>query len=313
MKEKPNLKKCTISLNELLKMDIPERKRILPWLPEGGLAMVYGPRGIGKTYFSLSLACSLAVGTPFLKWDAPPPTGTLIIDGEMPVSELRERILRLLKEKPIKPLEILSGEQVFLGIERDLNLAKPEFQESVLDLLDAKLGIKAVIVDNISCLFMGIKESDKNDWEKVIPWLLKMRRRGIATILIHHAGKSGDQRGTSGREDILDTTIKLGKRNLDNDGARFEVHFTKNRGAFGKDVEAFEAVLNFNAPSAWTWKPLTESNFDKMIDLAKDGIDSVKDMADELGISKGMVSRLKKKGIQQGILKQGSKITPVDD
>ena len=35
------------------------------------------------------------------------------------------------------------------------------------------------------------------------------RRRGMAVLLIHHAGKSGDQRGTSAREDIMDTVISL--------------------------------------------------------------------------------------------------------
>ena len=40
-------------------------------------------------------------------------------------------------------------------------------------------------------------------------WLLELRRRGMTVLLIHHAGKSGDQRGTSAREDIMDTVISL--------------------------------------------------------------------------------------------------------
>jgi len=34
-------------------------------------------------------------------------------------------------------------------------------------------------------------------------WLLVLRRRGISVMVIHHAGKSGLQRGTSRREDVL--------------------------------------------------------------------------------------------------------------
>lgn len=54
-------------------------------------------------------------------------------------------------------------------------------------------------------------------------------------MFIHHAGKSGAQRGTSKREDVLDTVVAL-KRPGDyvtSQGARFEVHFEKARGIFG--------------------------------------------------------------------------------
>jgi hypothetical protein len=40
-------------------------------------------------------------------------------------------------------------------------------------------------------------------------WLLQLRRQGIAVLLIHHAGTNGRQRGTSRREDALDTVIAL--------------------------------------------------------------------------------------------------------
>ena len=308
-----DLQDSLIGLKTLLTMDIPGRPRLFLWLPQGGLAMVYGPRGIGKTYFSLSLAVSLATGKSFLRWAAPPETGVLLVDGEMLISDLRERLVNLLPHEPAKPISLLSGEQVFMKIDRDLNFADLEFQAAVIGLLEANPELRVVVVDNISCLFMGLKESDKNDWEKVIPWLLTLRRRGISVVLIHHSGKSGDQRGTSGREDMLDSVIRLESvPGNQNEGARFIVRFTKCRGAYGKDIEPFETVLDLNNPEAWTWKPLEESNFERMIELAKDGVDTVNDMANELGISKGMVSRLKKQGVKKGMLKDGRKIIPIE-
>jgi putative DNA primase/helicase len=50
-------------------------------------------------------------------------------------------------------------------------------------------------------------------------------------LLIRHAGTNGRQRGTSRREDALDTVIAL-RRPEDyspDQGARFEVHFEKLR------------------------------------------------------------------------------------
>ncbi len=124
--------------------------------------------------------------------------------------------------------------------------------------------------------------------------------------MIHHAGKGGDQRGTSGREDLLDTVIRLDRvHGAPNDGARFIVRFTKCRGVFGDDVEPFEASLNLDDPELWAWRPLEESTYDRMLNLARDGVETVSDMAEELGVTKGMVSRLKKQGIEKGELLPG--------
>jgi hypothetical protein len=73
----------------------------------------------------------------------------------------------------------------------------------------------------------------------------RLRRRGISVLLIYHAGKGGDQRGTSRREDVLDTSISL-RRPTDyvaREGARFEVHIEKGRGIQGEATKPFEARL----------------------------------------------------------------------
>jgi putative DNA primase/helicase len=66
-------------------------------------------------------------------------------------------------------------------------------------------------------------------------WLLRLRRKGVAVLLIHNAGVNGKQRGTSRREDALDLVIGL-RRPADyssEQGARFEVHIEKARTLVG--------------------------------------------------------------------------------
>lgn len=59
---------------ELLAMDIPPRATLMsPWLPESGAAMIYAPRGIGKTHLALSIGCAVATGSPFLRWKVAAP------------------------------------------------------------------------------------------------------------------------------------------------------------------------------------------------------------------------------------------------
>jgi putative DNA primase/helicase len=55
-------------------------------------------------------------------------------------------------------------------------------------------------------------------------------------LLVHHAGVNGRQRGTSRREDALDTVIAL-RRPADyspEEGARFQIHVEKARTLAGE-------------------------------------------------------------------------------
>jgi hypothetical protein len=50
--------------------------------------------------------------------------------------------------------------------------------------------------DNISALCRTGVENDAESWALMNDWLIGMRRRGKTTVLVHHAGKSGKQRGS---------------------------------------------------------------------------------------------------------------------
>jgi hypothetical protein len=65
-----------------------------------------------------------------------------------------------------------------------------------------------LVLDNISCL-VGMVTDDPDSWNTLQAWLLDLRRRGISVLMVHHAGKDGSQRGTSRREDVLDTVLAL--------------------------------------------------------------------------------------------------------
>ena len=81
-----------LSGDQLLTMTFPPRVLMLaPWLPEKGLAMIFAPRGVGKTWIALSIAHAVAGGGEFLCWRAPRPRRVLYIDGEMPAAALQER------------------------------------------------------------------------------------------------------------------------------------------------------------------------------------------------------------------------------
>jgi hypothetical protein len=109
-------------------------------------------------------------------------------------------------------------------------------------------------------------------------------------LLIHHAGKSGAQRGTSRKEDVLDSVVSLRlPPDYDaNQGARFEVYFTKHRGFFGPDAQPFEAKL---IEGRWHTCDIQRGSDEvTMRALQKQGL-SFRDIAERLGVSKSSVGR----------------------
>jgi hypothetical protein len=288
-----------IAISDFLSLKLPPRENILsPWLPKQGLAMIHSKRGIGKTFVALNIAYAVACGGSFLRWDAPQPSGVLFIDGEMPGNVIQERLAQIVlcnEIEPQKPLLIMSPDLQDGGMP-DLSLS--EGQKAINGYLSKEIEI--VIVDNISTLSRSGKENEAQSWLPLQEWALRLRALGKTVLFIHHSGKTGLQRGTSKREDILDTVINL-RHTFDYEpmqGACFEIHFEKSRGIYGADVEPFEARLE---GGLWTMKNLKTSSLEKVIRLTKDGY-SQKEIADEIGKNKGYISRLVKQAKESGAL-----------
>jgi len=287
----------SLNMGEFLSMPIPERGYLLsPVLPVQGIGIMYAPRGIGKTFVALSVAVAVASGGAVFNWRAPMPKRTLYVDGEMPAIAMQGRLTALFSGMAVQPQAL-----------ENLALITPDLQPCPMPDLSTVGGqamlepylknVDMVVLDNISTLCRTGKENESQSWQTMQAWLLDLRRRGITVLLVHHAGKSGDQRGTSAREDIMDTVISLRRPREYSmaEGARFEVHLTKARAILGDEAKPFEAnlVAEDNA-LRWQTKDLEDVELEKLKRLLSDGY-SIRDCAEEMGKSKGAIQRLKKK------------------
>lgn len=286
-----------ISMEEFLSSTLPERDYLLhPVIPEQGIVMLVAKRGIGKTFTALHMSLSVAGGLSLFNWHAPKARRVLYVDGEMPAISMQERLAALATGMAAPPHAM----QNFSIITPDMqsrpmpDLATTYGQQALEPFL---AGVDLLVLDNLATLCRTGKENESQSWTPMQTWLLDLRRRGMAVLLVHHAGKSGDQRGTSAREDIMDTVISLRRPTTYSvaEGARFEVHLTKARGIVGEDAMPFEVHLRSEGNQLiWDVNELVNVQAEQLKQLLAEGF-SIRDCADEMGVSKSVVHRLKKK------------------
>jgi putative DNA primase/helicase len=294
-----------IGLNDFLRIDVPPREMLLaPILPERSLAMLYAPRGIGKSWLGLSIGLAVAAGETLLRWNAPRKRKVLVVDGEMPLVSLQERLRELATgfaaDIPNDGFRILAADQV----DRGINLSTEQGQQALEPLLG---DIDLLVLDNLSTLLTSRSEAASDAWVPIQQWLLRLRRQGKSVLLIHHAGTNGRQRGTSRREDALDAVIAL-RRPEDyspEEGARFEVHFEKLRNRVDADAAVpFEASLiatDERDGIHWSSADLKPPLLMQAAELFSDGM-TVREVAASLRISKSEAGRLRLRALTDGIL-----------
>jgi len=222
---------------DLSAQNIPPREFLLSeWMPKDGFGMVYAPRGVGKSWFCMALAVAIAEGRKrFLGWELHSPYGVLYVDGEMARVDLKERF-EALCEAPNENINILASEMLYRE-GRPLSLDFPEEQKAVDDALqyleDQGRRAQVIIFDNLSTLRRSISENDNDAAKQLLDWFINLRHRGYTVIVVHHAGKSGQQRGASIIEVPMDFVIKLSQKDRQNIGkfqeARFDLSLDKVR------------------------------------------------------------------------------------
>ena len=311
-----------ISINDIIlgaddfyKIDVPETQELLfPWLKEDSINLISGWRGCGKTWFALSILDAVSRGVSFGPWECKKSVPCLFLDGEMTIRDDRGRIenlkLHSARENPLFFYSDAYANQ--MGLPR-ANLVNQDWRQTIQNILLTRK-VKLWVVDNIASLAPGLDENAKQDWDIINQWLLELRFSGISTIMLHHVSKDGRQRGTSAREDQLDTSIMLKSPHdyITEDGARFIMEFGKNR----VDTEylhllsdqEFKLTLDENKNHVWTFGNAKAKTKNEILKLLDEGL-SQTDIVNILTVHKGTVSKVRKQAIKNGLLTPKNKLT----
>jgi hypothetical protein len=190
------------TLGELLKRDIPERQCLLnPWLREHESCLLYAATGVGKSLFALSAALAVAGKGCFLGWKPDDEDWrVLYVDGEQHIGDIQDRARMLMDAVPdISKTRAQTNIQFLARQDQDPAVDFPEItdakqgggQERILQkVLDGKFNL--LILDNFSTLGVVEDENKADSFNSIQSFLLKLKTERVATILVHHTGKSDD-------------------------------------------------------------------------------------------------------------------------
>ncbi len=305
-----NFDKATSSPTALAGISVPPCEPIIgDWLKQGDLGFICGPRGLGKTWLAMLLARRCAEGGTLGDWNIHKPRRVLYVDGEMSMDAIRERD-DALSSGAAEEIFYLQHEALFHLTGKVLNLTEPEAQTALLKKC-IRDRIEILLLDNLSCLFAGIRENDADSWDHVLPWLLDLRRQRITVIFIAHCGRNGLMRGTSRREDAAFWIISLSELKEvadDKHGAKFAARFVKNRNA--SDFECPPLEWRFlrtpgEQKANVIWKRISGPEFFRK--CIEDGLRTATEIAEEMQISRGQVSKHAAKAMKEGWLKKKSR------
>lgn len=296
-----------ISLTDLIARHFEPNPILLePWLREGETVLITAPRGVGKTWLGLSIGLALTYDLKIDGWETKKHVGVVYVDGEMNAYRLQTRMIDMIKRNPTPkaPFKIYSSDILARESKDSPCISSKEWRDGYYNFLKKHREYKVIIFDNLGSLVYGIDENNKRDWDDINKFMISLRSLDVTSVMIHHTGKSGDQRGTSAREDNIDTSMKLirPKGYTSGDGCKFIVEFTKNRNFYGSDADSCCLRLKLTTQGlVWETENPRQEKKEQIIAMLGQGMKQ-NEIANAVECKAPYVTQVKKEAIKTGIL-----------
>lgn len=275
----------TITVKELIAKRFPEQTWLVEKLfPEGGITIIAGYAGSGKTFLILELLICLSSGKDFLNKFKTNPNKALLIDEESGERRIQSRIKKMTKNYNLN-FEIMSYQNF-----------KYKDSEEVIKYCIEK-NIKTIIIDSLVRIHNS-EENSSTEMAKIFEKLKQFKIRDITTIIIHHNRKSGkngynpteDMRGSSEILSFVDSgySIKFNKKNKIITITNIKQRDAEEISPFTVDMEEKEDKLTFNFREF-----IKNDEFIPKTEKAKDEIIKILDANKEAMYQKEIIESLK--------------------
>ena len=177
------------------------------WLPAYSTAMIFGESGIGKTFFALDMACSIASGINWqgLRTDE----GVVVYLAGEGNFGMRQRVASWCMANNVDKLDnlLISNKPIDL----DSASAASEVLSAVYEM--TKDPVKLVVIDTLNNHMSGDENSARDTRTMLNSCNVISSALGASTMLLHHMAHSADAkfraRGSSAWRGALDSSIML--------------------------------------------------------------------------------------------------------
>lgn len=265
--EPPALIFQPLTFQQLLSLP-PKEWLIKDIIGPGDLGMIFGDSGTGKTFLAIDLIMSAITGLTWARhFEVTEPLSVAYCTNEG-LSGLPDRFR--------------AAQQWYQA--SDEALERLTFYPMLPQLFDANAALyisrfvrdyKAVKGDRLDLLFidtldnasLGSKENDNSD-ASVIADATRIARDalGCATMLMHHAGKSGEYRGASAYKGDADIMIKVERKSEESPYIEFSCYKSKDAEKFKPLVFTLHLPTGANS-CVVSWQGLASENLGKTNEL----------------------------------------------
>ncbi len=240
---------------ELMKMDLPETRWIIPGILPQGVTVFFGKEKGFKSYFVLGLCLAISRGQPYLDFEPAEQCDTLYIDLESSARRPRDRIMQMGKTLlPSDHCLILPGTDL-VDDNGKLYRIGTGFDEILDEILDSNPEIGLVVIDTYAKIRStrpgNVTEYDHNI-QNIAQLNVIAEKYGVAILLVHHT-----IRGVNLYDDEFDRSRGVGI-NETADAlwtiARDDKSLFSGRLMIrGRDIESQEYAIRFD-DSTFVWQ-----------------------------------------------------------
>ena len=249
----------------------PEPPLLGPLVP-GSIALIRGPRGVGKSWLALAVAQAIAGGGALFGWRARA-TPVLYVETAMSGALLGARLRAL---GPVPNLQIVCDIR--------LHLDEADDQARLMDVLPENA---VLVLDGLSLLERG-----RQGWAALTDWLRMLRRSGHAVVLVEPTVRPAIAA-------LADTMITL--RRAAGEGVAFSVAITSRQPLTAPD-RAFDATLDLTAGHAvWRRDTAVPPELRAIVDAMQEG-GTIRDIAARLAVPTTTVWRRIEKARALGLI-----------
>jgi replicative DNA helicase len=284
----------------------PIEYAIDPLLSCRGTGEIFGSRGTGKSFIATQMAVDIATGAESLwgghrggggHWTVSRPFKQLYVYGEMDESLIQKRIREIAQMRGVNtPTDEQLG-TMCMDYQKNWRpkLSTARDRKFIEERIFGE-GFEALWLDNLSTLWPSSQDNEGERDAILADWYADLNQRGIWVIWLHHAGKSGLQRGGSEKEDMLGCVLELRRpaNYKPEQQLRVEVHVGKTRGESlsAKKLMPFEIQLirNGEGKLEWVTRPALAAQRVAAFEMFKNQMPAML-VGQEVGISRATAYR----------------------